>query len=151
MWFVARKMMRHDLGMMVPAGIAIVVGTLFIAMTFLFGNTMDVSMRRMVSSDAAQANYAIIPAEGSHPDQKRVKDFKTEELAKVPGVHAVRSDTQLMADVRAGKIKSESVIAIPVTDSSLMPVGLSKGSWPRADDQVVLPGPAGVQAQALPG
>ena len=141
MWFVARKMMRHDLGMMVPAGIAIVVGTLFIAMTFLFGNTMDVSMRRMVSSDAAQANYAIIPAEGSNPDQKRVKDFKTEELAKVPGVHAVRSDTQLMADVRAGKIKSESVIAIPMADSSLMPVGLAKGSWPSADDQVVLPGP----------
>ena len=141
MWFVARKMMRHDLGMMVPAGIAIVVGTLFIAMTFLFGNTMDVSMRRMVSSDAAQANYAIIPAEGSHPDQKRVKDFKTEELAKVPGVHAVRSDTQLMADVRAGKIKSEGVIAIPMADSSLMPVCLAKGSWPSADDQVVLPGP----------
>ncbi|WP_218054073.1 ABC transporter permease [Bifidobacterium polysaccharolyticum] len=134
-------MMRHDLGMMIPAGIAIVVGTLFIAMTFLFGNTMDVSMRRMVSSDAAQANYAIIPAEGSHPDQKRVKDFKTEELAKVPGVHGVRSDTQLMVDVRAGKIKSESVIAIPMANSSLMPVGLSKGSWPSADDQVVLPGP----------
>ena len=141
MLFVARKMMRHDLGMMVPAGIAIVVGTLFIAMTFLFGNTMDVSMRRMVSSDAAQANYAIIPAEGSHPDQKRVKDFKTEELAKVPGVHGVRSDTQLMVDVRAGKIKSESVLAIPMADSSLMPVGLSKGSWPSADDQVALPGP----------
>ncbi|WP_181414926.1 ABC transporter permease [Bifidobacterium asteroides] len=141
MLFVARKMMRHDLGMMIPAGIAIVVGTLFIAMTFLFGNTMDVSMRRMVSSDAAQANYAIIPAEGSHPDQKRVKDFKTEELAKVPGLHGVRSDTQLMVDVRAGKIKSESVIAIPMADSSLMPVGLSKGSWPSADDQVVLPGP----------
>ena len=141
MWFVARKMMRHDLGMMVPAGIAIVVGTLFIAMTFLFGNTMDVSMRRMVSSDAAQANYAIIPAEGNHSEQKRVKDFKAEELAKVPGVHAVRSDTQLMVDVRAGKIKSESVIAIPMADSSLMPVGLSKGSWPSADDQVVLPGP----------
>lgn len=141
MLFVARKMMRHDLGMMVPAGIAIVVGTLFIAMTFLFGNTMDVSMRRMVSSDAAQANYAIIPAEGSHSDQKRVKDFKTEELAKVPGVHGVRSDTQLMVDVRAGNIKSESVIAIPIADSSLMPVGLSKGSWPSADDQVVLPGP----------
>ena len=141
MLFVARKMMRHDLGMMIPAGIAIVVGTLFIAMTFLFGNTMDVSMRRMVSSDAAQANYAIIPAEGSHPNQKRVKDFKTEELAKVPGVHGVRSDTQLMVDVRAGKIKSESVIAIPMADSSLMPVGLSKGSWPSADDQVVLPGP----------
>ena len=141
MLFVARKMMRHDLGMMIPAGIAIVVGTLFIAMTFLFGNTMDVSMRRMVSSDAAQANYAIIPAEGSHPDQKRVKDFKTEELAKVPGVHGVRSDTQLMVDVRAGKIKSESVIAIPMADSSLMPVGLAKGSWPSADDQVVLPGP----------
>ena len=141
MLFVARKMMRHDLGMMIPAGIAIVVGTVFIAMTFLFGNTMDVSMRRMVSSDAAQANYAIIPAEGSHSDQKRVKDFKTEELAKVPGVHGVRSDTQLMVDVRAGKIKSESVIAIPMADSSLMPVGLSKGSWPSADDQVVLPGP----------
>ena len=141
MWFVARKMMRHDLGMMVPAGIAIVVGTLFIAMTFLFGNTMDVSMRRMVSSDAAQANYAIIPAEGNHSEQKRVKDFKTEELAKVSGVHAVRSDAQLMADVRAGKVKSESVIAIPMADSSLMPVGLAKGSWPSADDQVVLPGP----------
>ena len=141
MLFVARKMMRHDLGMMVPAGIAIVVGTVFIAMTFLFGNTMDVSMRRMVSSDAAQANYAIIPAEGSHSNQKRVKDFKTEELAKVPGVHGVRSDTQLMVDVRSGKIKSESVIAIPMADSSLMPVGLAKGSWPSADDQVALPGP----------
>jgi len=61
MSFAARKMMRHDLGMMVPAGIAVVVGTLFIAMTFLFGNTMDISMRRMVSSDAARPTAPSSP------------------------------------------------------------------------------------------
>ena len=151
MWQITRKMMRSDLGMMVPAGIAIVIGTLFIAMTFLFGNTMDISMRRMVSSDAAQANYAIIPKDDDRMGQMTVKDFKTKELAAVPGVRAVRSDANFFVDVRVGTTKADEVVAIPSADADLMPVALVQGSWPAADDQVVLPRPTASRLKLAPG
>lgn len=151
MWLITRRMMRRDLGMMVPAGIAIVIGTLFIATTFLFGNTMDASMRRMVTSDAAQANYAIVPKDDDQTGLKTVKDLKTKELAAVPGVRAVRSNTDFLVDVRAGKTKSEGVVAIPLADPAMMPVKLARGSWPKADDQVVLPGPAAARLKLSPG
>lgn len=107
MWLITRKMMRRDLGMLVPAGIAIIIGTLFITMTFLFGNTIDASMRRKISSEAAQANYAIIPEDENQAQAKTLKDFRINELAGVKGVSALKSDASLMVDVHVGKTKSE--------------------------------------------
>ena len=41
MWSITLKLMRKTKRMLIPAGIAIMIGTAFIASTFLFGNAMN--------------------------------------------------------------------------------------------------------------
>ena len=43
--------------MLIPAGIAILIGTAFIAATFLFSNSMDDSLRRQLTAQLGEANY----------------------------------------------------------------------------------------------
>ncbi len=44
MWSITLKLMRKTKRMLIPAGIAIMIGTAFIASTFLFGNAMNDSL-----------------------------------------------------------------------------------------------------------
>lgn len=44
MWSITIKLMRKTRRMLIPAGIAIMIGTAFIASTFLFGNAMNDSL-----------------------------------------------------------------------------------------------------------
>ena len=44
MWSITLKLMRKTKRMLIPAGIAILIGTAFIASTFLFGNAMGDSL-----------------------------------------------------------------------------------------------------------
>ena len=50
MWSITLKLMRKNARMLIPAGIAILIGTMFIASTLLFGNTLDYSLRRQISA-----------------------------------------------------------------------------------------------------
>ena len=45
MWSITIKMMKKNMKMLIPAGIAIMIGTAFIACTFLFGNTLNDTLR----------------------------------------------------------------------------------------------------------
>ena len=44
---ITMKMMKKNLRMLIPAGIAILIGTAFIAATLLFTNAFDASLRRL--------------------------------------------------------------------------------------------------------
>ena len=56
---IALKMMRKNVRQLIPAGIAIIVGTAFLAATFLFGNSLDRSMRDQVSAAYGTANFIV--------------------------------------------------------------------------------------------
>ena len=45
MFSITIKLMKKSARMLIPAGIAILIGTAFIAATFLFSNSMDDSLR----------------------------------------------------------------------------------------------------------
>lgn len=62
MWSITIKLMRKTRRMLIPAGIAIMIGTAFIASTFLFGNAMNDSLSRQATSMFGKANYAISPS-----------------------------------------------------------------------------------------
>jgi len=49
---ITMKMMKKNLRMLIPAGIAILIGTAFIAATLLFTNAFDASLREQTSSAA---------------------------------------------------------------------------------------------------
>ena len=44
MWSITMQMMKKNVRMLIPAGIAILIGTAFIAATLLFSNALDASM-----------------------------------------------------------------------------------------------------------
>ena len=56
MWSITLKLMRKTKRMLIPAGIAIMIGTAFIASTFLFGNAMNDSLTRRLTAMFGNAN-----------------------------------------------------------------------------------------------
>ena len=57
MFSITVKLMKKSARMLIPAGIAILIGTAFIAATFLFSNSMDDSLRRQRTAQLGEANY----------------------------------------------------------------------------------------------
>ena len=131
-------MMKRDARMMMPAGLAIVIGALFMCLTLLFGNVANASMRREISLDAGRANYAVT----SRKDQDKpilFDKFDSKGLSKLQGVRGLRPDVSLMMDMEANGQSSKGILAIAGARQELMPVDLDRGQWPDSDDQVVLP------------
>ena len=131
-------MMKRDARMMMPAGLAIVIGTIFMCLTLLFGNVANASMRREISMDAGQANYAVT----SRRDLDKpilLDEFDGKGLSKLRGVSGLRPDVDLMVDTEANGQSSKGILAIVSARQELMPVDLARGQWPDSDDQVVLP------------
>ena len=56
MFSITIKLMKKSARMLIPAGIAILIGTAFIAATFLFSNSMDDSLRRQRTAQLGEAN-----------------------------------------------------------------------------------------------
>ena len=137
-WRITRTMMKRDARMMMPAGLAIVIGALFMCLTLLFGNVANASMRREISMDAGQANYAVT----SRRDQDKpilFDEFDSRGLSKLQGVRGLRPDVNLMVDTEANGQSSKGILAIMGARQELMPIDLDRGQWPDSDDQVVLP------------
>ena len=61
MWSITLQLMRKAKRMLIPAGIAIMIGTAFIASTFLFANAMNDSLSRQMTAVFGGANYVVIP------------------------------------------------------------------------------------------
>ena len=59
MFSITVKLMKKSARMLIPAGIAILIGTAFIAATFLFGNAMNDSLARQTTAQLGGANYVI--------------------------------------------------------------------------------------------
>ena len=138
MWRITRTMMKRDARMMMPAGLAIVIGTLFMCLTLLFGNVANASMRREISMDAGQANYAVT----ARRDQDKpilFDEFYSRGLSKLQGVRGLRPDVNLMVDTEANGQSSKGILAIMGARRELMPIDLVRGQWPDSDNQVVLP------------
>ena len=143
-------MMKRDARMMMPAGLAIVIGTLFMCLTLLFGNVANASMRREISMDAGQANYAVT----ARRDQDKpilFDEFDSRRLSKLQGVHGLRPDVNLMVDTEANGRSSKGILAIMGASQELMPIDLDRGQWPDSDDQVVLPRSVADRLQAVLG
>ncbi|RBP99999.1 ABC transporter permease [Bifidobacterium xylocopae] len=144
MWSISWKMMKRDGRMLVPAGIAILVGSLFIAATFLFGNTMDGSLRKQVSSSFGEANYAIAPKQGvsdADSDLHVVKDYHLDAIRACAGVRGARADVLMLVElssVDGAKHTNTAGTAVAEPDT-LMPMPLVDGRWPASDSEVALP------------
>ncbi|KAA8821723.1 ABC transporter permease [Bifidobacterium vespertilionis] len=153
MWQVTLKLMRNSLKMLIPAGIAIVIGTAFIASTFLFGNALDASFRSMASAGFGGANYvASYSSNGSNSASDdsasdgatasaKLGDLKLDAIRKVNGVNGVRPELSTSVNLTNGQKHSGTVASPVYQPESLMVQKLTEGSWPANDGQITLSKP----------
>ena len=133
MWSITIKMMKKNMKMLVPAGIAILIGTAFIACTFLFGNTLNDTLRTQLTAQYAQANYIIqstsaMSGSGSMPT---VGDVKTKQINTTDGVKSTYIQQMLPVNASTGD-KSATLLAINASsDDRLLPVRWPKGTSRR--------------------
>ena len=104
MWSITLKLMRKTKRMLIPAGIAIMIGTAFIASTFLFGNAMNDSLTRQMTAMFGNANYAVTVNSSDLSDEElneaypsTVGDFHLDQIAGIEGVDGVRASVNRFA------------------------------------------------------
>ncbi|WP_100511223.1 FtsX-like permease family protein [Bifidobacterium primatium] len=143
MFSITIRLMRRNAKMLIPAGIAILIGTLFISSTFLFGNTLDHSMRRQMTAMFGDANYAVAASDDDPANAMRtVADYHIDRLDRIDGVAGVRPNVGAQVQASFGG-KHSTLPVIPVAGNSrLMPIALTKGAWPKADGEMALPADA---------
>ena len=119
--------------MLIPAGIAILIGTAFIAATFLFSNSMDDSLRRQSTAQLGEANYIATMktnsngavSENGSADRTTVADFNLDRIRATKGVKGVRVDTSVSVSISAAGKRSNGYAVGTSTDRKLLPVRIS--------------------------
>lgn len=152
MWSLTVKLMKKSSKMLIPAGIAILIGTAFIACTFLFGNTLNDSLRSQTTASLGQSDYVITvetPDDTSY--DHTVADFHLDDIRAIEGVQGVRADQQMGVQLSYGNKHVSSIGISTSKDSRLLPVVVSSGAQPDGDDQIALPQQAAKQLHASIG
>jgi putative ABC transport system permease protein len=147
MWSITIKLMRKTRRMLIPAGIAIMISTAFIASAFLFGNAMNDSLSRTATSMFGGANYAISPSTDELDDQAlndvystTVGDFHLDRINGIEGVNGVRVEVESSVIVSKGDNHVSGEAISTARNSNLLPVDITEGSQPTDGNEVALPG-----------
>ncbi|MDF7641402.1 FtsX-like permease family protein [Bifidobacterium sp. ESL0784] len=147
MFSVTLKLMKKSGKMLIPAGIAILIGTAFIAATFLFGNSMDDSLRTQLTSRFMQADYVVAPKGSNGGDSSAYSDdvpmvvstFKADEIEKVDGVTATQPVVYGDGHVKKSDNSSTTMYGLGSTSNKLQPVEVVKGHSPLKADEAAVP------------
>lgn len=152
MFSITLKLMKKSARMLIPAGIAILIGTAFIAATFLFSNTMNDSLGRQQTAQMAGANYVVMPdtqalkalsdsgvKDGGGAGSRTVADFHLDQVRAIDGVSDVRADTNATLIV-TNTDKNVTGIAVGTSrTAALLPVSVVEGDRPADNDEIALP------------
>ncbi|MFE5292882.1 ABC transporter permease [Isoptericola sp. NPDC056618] len=135
--------MRRSAGRLAAAGVAIVIGTAFVAITLLAGNVIT---RTTYDSIAAQFTGADLVVRGVPAD-----DAALDAVRGTAGV--ATADPQLMTYQQleaGGRTIYQGVLAEP-TDTSVLPLEVADGSLPEASGEIALPVDVAERLEAAPG
>ncbi|WP_423463182.1 FtsX-like permease family protein [Promicromonospora sp. MS192] len=125
--------MRRSTGRLMSAGVAITIGTAFVAATLLVGNVITGTTYDQVAAQYADSDLVVSDDSGSlTPDDVDA----ARAVAGVAAADAVRSAfTELN---HGGRSIYQSLVAQP-SDPRLSPLELADGAWPAATADIALP------------
>ena len=140
---ITMKMMKKNLRMLIPAGIAILIGTAFIAATLLFTNAFDASLREQTTGQFGGSNYAVTADAQSGDDahDSTVGGLKLNTIAGIGGVEGVRADVTRSVILNTGSQHGSGVALSTSADPKLLPVSIVEGNAPEPDGarQIAIP------------
>ncbi|KAB7788508.1 ABC transporter permease [Bifidobacterium cebidarum] len=146
MFSITVKLMKKSAKMLIPAGIAILIGTAFIATTFLFSNTMNDSLVRQQTAIYAGADAMVLTDLPEHPTDaqsdeaysRTVADYHLDRIRTVDGVEGVRAVTATNIRLSNGNHHATGY-AINTGETNLLPVTVIRGDRPVDNREVALP------------
>lgn len=158
MWSITLNMMKKSAKMLIPAGIAVLIGAAFIASTFLFGNSLNSALGNQLLGNYANATHVTEVDSSSLSDDEAqsvydttVKDFHLDQLRAISGVKGVRVDTSNLITIAKGGNSVTDVVVATTDDASLLPVQISDGTQPANDDEIAVPDPIAKQLEVNVG
>lgn len=146
MFSITVKLMKKSARMLIPAGIAILIGTAFIAATFLFGNAMNDSLARQITAQLGGANYVISvdSSEGLNEQERNdiytrtVNDFQLDRIRATEGVKDVRVESSSSVTVANGDKHASSYAITTAAQRDLLPVSIIQGDQPVDSNEIAL-------------
>ena len=146
MFSITVKLMKKSARMLIPAGIAILIGTAFIAATFLFGNAMNDSLARQTTAQLGGANYVISvdSSEGLNEQERNdiytrtVNDFQLDRIRATEGVKDVRVESSSSVTVANGDKHASSYAITTAAQRDLLPVSIIQGDQPVDSNEIAL-------------
>ena len=146
MFSITLKLMKKSARMLIPAGIAILIGTAFIAAAFLFGNAMNDALAAQNTAQLGGANYVISPDSGkdlTDKDQdyiytRTVNDFQLDRIRATKGVKDARAGYAGSVTVTRGNKHASSYVITTATKRTLLPVTITQGDQPADSNEIAL-------------
>ncbi len=125
--------MRRSAGRLASAGVAIAIGTAFVAATLLAGNVITRTTYDQVAAGFADSDLVVFD------DNQSLTDADLEAVRDVEGVAA--ADTQAMSYTElnhAGTSIFQGIVGT-ASDERLTPLEVTDGAWPATDAEIALP------------
>lgn len=131
--------MRRSIGRLSAAGIAIAIGTAFVAATLLAGNAMTRAAFDSVAASFGQAQV-VVTSDGEHFHPLTEQQLAT--ISATPGVVAVQPVASMYLEI-VGPARSTWInTTSTATDPALDPQDVTVGAVPDASGEIALPSPA---------
>lgn len=130
---LALAQMRRSLPRLVSAGIAILIGTAFVAATLVAGNVITRTSYDAIAASLADADLVVLAPELTADDVAR--------LRAADGVAAADGQLELWTEVRAGGERAYPRATVRASDPRLEAQELTAGAFPAEPGQVALPEP----------
>lgn len=142
MWTVALSQLRAQPRRYVSLVLAILIGTMFLAASFLVSASAQATLRTTLGNTYSAADLVVLPEPGVHADEDPTAAFpglagtpaEPGALGRVDGVEEAYATQFTWAGGSAGGTEFTATLLPVPGDASLLPVTLTEGAFPAADD-----------------
>ncbi|MGI5188042.1 ABC transporter permease [Promicromonospora sp. CA-289599] len=125
--------MRRSAGRLASAGVAIAIGTAFVAATLLAGNIITSTTYAQVSATLADSDLVVFD------DAQSLTEADVEAARGVEGVAAADAQETFYTELNHGGRSIFQGVVGAASDPRLTPLQVSDGEWPAAGDEIALP------------
>lgn len=125
--------MRRSAGRLASAGVAIAIGTAFVAATLLAGNIITRTTYAQVSATLADSDLVVFD------DAQSLTEADVEAARGVEGVAAADAQETFYTELNHGGKSIFQGVVGTASDLRLTPLEVSDGEWPTTGDEIALP------------
>lgn len=123
--------MRRSAGRLVAAGIAIAIGTAFVAAAFFGGSVINTTTAKALTASIGDADLVVSGWDSTPALAKKIE--------KVDGVESVFAQVQSFEEVNFQGRHEYTLINTPAPNSDLSVIGVEEGNMPENLDEIALP------------